>query len=210
MDPAVQRPRPDGWTPKISHHELGDNYGDTFRVEDGLLKVRYDRYQDGFKTQLRSPVLREAVFVLPAAHRVPLRRRAGGARTGRLGEPQQRHHVPLAAAADDDEGTGLPDLDRGAAARRPQRRQGAPDGEHVLARHRSRLERRAVSAALPRLGFEDLRRRSVGARWSSSSSAMGRSRISSTARRCSSIRCRRSAAAWSRTSIPKPSATASC
>lgn len=32
----------DGWRPKIRHHELGDNYGNTFRVEDGLLKVRYD------------------------------------------------------------------------------------------------------------------------------------------------------------------------
>lgn len=32
----------DGWTPKIRYHELGENYGDTFRVEDGLLKVRYD------------------------------------------------------------------------------------------------------------------------------------------------------------------------
>ncbi len=31
-----------GWTPKIRHHELGDNYGNTFRVEDGLLKVRYE------------------------------------------------------------------------------------------------------------------------------------------------------------------------
>ena len=31
-----------GWTPKIRYHELGDNYADTFRVEDGLLKVRYD------------------------------------------------------------------------------------------------------------------------------------------------------------------------
>src|SRR5690349_12525411 len=38
-----------GWTPKITHYELGDNYGDTFRVEDGLLKVRYDRYSGGFK-----------------------------------------------------------------------------------------------------------------------------------------------------------------
>jgi hypothetical protein len=32
----------DGWTPKIRYHELGENYGNTFRVEDGLLKVRYD------------------------------------------------------------------------------------------------------------------------------------------------------------------------
>lgn len=35
----------DGWTPKIRYCELGDNYGDTFRVEEGLLKVRYDKYE---------------------------------------------------------------------------------------------------------------------------------------------------------------------
>lgn len=35
----------DGWTPKIRYCEPGDNYGDTFRVEDGLLKVRYDKYE---------------------------------------------------------------------------------------------------------------------------------------------------------------------
>jgi 3-keto-disaccharide hydrolase len=34
-----------GWTAKITKHELGDNYADTFRVEDGLIKVRYDRYE---------------------------------------------------------------------------------------------------------------------------------------------------------------------
>ncbi|MFA5210221.1 MAG: family 16 glycoside hydrolase, partial [Proteiniphilum sp.] len=33
-----------GWTPKITGYEAGDNYGNTFRVEDGLLKVRYDQY----------------------------------------------------------------------------------------------------------------------------------------------------------------------
>ncbi|MFN9721369.1 MAG: DUF1080 domain-containing protein, partial [Planctomycetota bacterium] len=31
-----------GWTPKIRHCRLGDNFENTFRVEDGLLKVRYD------------------------------------------------------------------------------------------------------------------------------------------------------------------------
>lgn len=31
-----------GWTPKIRHSPLGENYGQTFRVEDGLLKVVYD------------------------------------------------------------------------------------------------------------------------------------------------------------------------
>ncbi len=33
----------EGWTPKIRFQELGDNYGNTFRVQDGLLQVRYDK-----------------------------------------------------------------------------------------------------------------------------------------------------------------------
>ncbi len=35
-----------GWTPKITGYELGDNFADTFRVEDGLLRVSYDGYDD--------------------------------------------------------------------------------------------------------------------------------------------------------------------
>ncbi|HEX5102966.1 MAG TPA: DUF1080 domain-containing protein [Pirellulaceae bacterium] len=33
-----------GWTPKIRGYELGDNFGETFRVEDGVMKVGYDKY----------------------------------------------------------------------------------------------------------------------------------------------------------------------
>lgn len=33
-----------GWTIKIAKHPLNENYADTFRVEDGILKVSYDRY----------------------------------------------------------------------------------------------------------------------------------------------------------------------
>ena len=33
-----------GWTPKIRYHEPGDNFGNTFQVEDGMIKVRYDAY----------------------------------------------------------------------------------------------------------------------------------------------------------------------
>ena len=33
-----------GWKVKICGHDLGDNFGNTFRVEDGLLKVCYDKY----------------------------------------------------------------------------------------------------------------------------------------------------------------------
>lgn len=36
----------DGWTPKITGYELGDNYANTYRVEDGLLKVGYDGYDE--------------------------------------------------------------------------------------------------------------------------------------------------------------------
>lgn len=33
-----------GWTPKITGYETGVNFGNTFRVEDGIMKVRYDQY----------------------------------------------------------------------------------------------------------------------------------------------------------------------
>lgn len=35
----------DGWKPKFKGHEVGDNYLNTFRVEDGILKVCYDKYE---------------------------------------------------------------------------------------------------------------------------------------------------------------------
>src|SRR5688572_14593441 len=34
----------DGWTIKVAKYPIGENYLDTFRVEDGILKVAYDRY----------------------------------------------------------------------------------------------------------------------------------------------------------------------
>jgi len=38
------------WTVKVFHHEVGENYGNTFRVEEGLIKVRYDQY-DSFNNR---------------------------------------------------------------------------------------------------------------------------------------------------------------
>lgn len=35
----------EGWTPKIKGHELGENFGNTFRVENGILSVGYDKYK---------------------------------------------------------------------------------------------------------------------------------------------------------------------
>jgi hypothetical protein len=34
----------DGWVMKIAGYPIGENYGNTFRVENGLLKVSYDQY----------------------------------------------------------------------------------------------------------------------------------------------------------------------
>lgn len=34
----------EGWKVKITGHDLGDNFGNTFRVENGVLRVAYDQY----------------------------------------------------------------------------------------------------------------------------------------------------------------------
>ena len=34
------------WFVKIQHHAIGENFGNTFRVEEGSIKVRYDKYAD--------------------------------------------------------------------------------------------------------------------------------------------------------------------
>jgi hypothetical protein len=36
----------DGWVPKITGFDLGENYADTFRVENGVFKVGYDKYPE--------------------------------------------------------------------------------------------------------------------------------------------------------------------
>jgi hypothetical protein len=37
-----------GWTVKITGYPVGENFGNTFYVEDSILKVRYDAYGDDF------------------------------------------------------------------------------------------------------------------------------------------------------------------
>jgi hypothetical protein len=34
-----------GWTPKFTGHPLGTNFNDTYRVENGVLRVCYDKYE---------------------------------------------------------------------------------------------------------------------------------------------------------------------
>ena len=39
------------WTVKIKDHPANDNFGNTFRVENGVIKVSYDQYDGKFKDQ---------------------------------------------------------------------------------------------------------------------------------------------------------------
>lgn len=48
----------EGWTMKIAGYPLGENFGNTFRVEDGILKVRYDKY-DSFRNRFGGLYFRE-------------------------------------------------------------------------------------------------------------------------------------------------------
>ncbi|WP_066631080.1 3-keto-disaccharide hydrolase [Labilibacter marinus] len=36
----------DGWVVKLNHHEMGDNYANTFRVVDSVIQVNYDGYTE--------------------------------------------------------------------------------------------------------------------------------------------------------------------
>jgi Domain of Unknown Function (DUF1080) len=36
----------DDWIVKVHHHDVGVNFANTFRAEDGIIKVRYDQYGD--------------------------------------------------------------------------------------------------------------------------------------------------------------------
>src|SRR5688572_665472 len=58
------------WTPKFSKHDLGVNYNDTFRVEDGMLKVRYDKWT-GFDGEFGHIFYRQpfSYYVLAAEYR---------------------------------------------------------------------------------------------------------------------------------------------
>lgn len=58
------------WTPKFARHDLGVNLNDTFRVEDGLLKVRYDKWT-GFNGEFGHLFYKEpfSYYLLAAEYR---------------------------------------------------------------------------------------------------------------------------------------------
>jgi len=70
----------EGWTPKIAGYPLGENYADTFRVEDGMIRVSYDRYDGPFNDRFGHLFYREPFshYVLRVEYRFVGEQAPGG------------------------------------------------------------------------------------------------------------------------------------
>jgi hypothetical protein len=70
----------EGWTPKIRGHELGENFADTFGVENGAITVRYDKYKGPFRGRYGHLFYKERFtdYILRAEYRFVGQQAAGG------------------------------------------------------------------------------------------------------------------------------------
>ena len=70
----------DGWTPKFAKHNLGENFNDTVRVENGLLEVRYNKWA-GFNNEFGHIFYKEpfSYYRLAAEYRFVGEQVTGGA-----------------------------------------------------------------------------------------------------------------------------------
>lgn len=61
----------DGWDLKITGHDLNDNFGNTFRVENGLLKTVYDAYGAQFQNRFGHIFYRQkfSYYIVAAEYR---------------------------------------------------------------------------------------------------------------------------------------------
>ena len=121
-----------GWTPKIAKHDLGDNFGNTFRVEDGLLKVRYDKVQELSMAQFGHLFWKDpySYYKLVVEYRFVGKQAPGNPGAWALRNSGAMLHSPDPRTMPRDQ--NFPDLHRGPVPRRQQRRQAALDRQHVL------------------------------------------------------------------------------
>jgi hypothetical protein len=61
----------DGWDVRISGHDLNDNFGNTFRVENGLLKTAYEAYGPQFQNRFGHIFYRQkfSYYIVAAEYR---------------------------------------------------------------------------------------------------------------------------------------------
>jgi hypothetical protein len=95
----------DGWVVKLAHHEVGDNYGDTFRVENGAIAVRYDKYGDDFGARFGHLFYTEpfSYYVLALEYRIRGPQQKGGPSYARLNSGVMVHsQAPASILKDQD------------------------------------------------------------------------------------------------------------
>jgi hypothetical protein len=85
----------DGWDVKIAGRELNDNFGNTFRVENGALKVAYDKY-DQFGEQFGHIFYREKFshYVVAVEYRFVGEQAKGGPAWARRNSGVMVHSQP--------------------------------------------------------------------------------------------------------------------
>ena len=145
-----------GWTPKITGYELGDNFGNTFRVEDGLLKVAYDEY-DEFGGRFGHLFYGEPFshYMLRVEYRFVGEQVSGGPGWALRNSGVMIHGEPPEG---DVPRPGFPCFDRGAVPRRRRQRR-APHRQPLYSRDQRGHGRRADHSALHRI---DLRNVPIG------------------------------------------------
>ncbi len=95
----------DGWVVKLAHHRLGDNFAETFRVEDGVIAVRYDRYGDDFGARFGHLFYDEPFshYVLALEYRIRGPQQKGGPSYARLNSGVMVHsQAPSTILVDQD------------------------------------------------------------------------------------------------------------
>ncbi len=154
-----------GWTPKFAHHDLGENVNNTFRVEDGMLKVRYDKWPT-FADQFGHLFYREpfSYYILAAEYRF-VGEQVKTARTD-LGWAIRNNGLMIHSP---DPKTMLKDQDFPISIE-VQLLGGAGDGKPRTTANLCTpgtnivMDGKLRTAALHQLEVQDVRRRSVGAR----------------------------------------------
>ena len=180
----------DGWTPKIKGYEAGENYGNTFRVEDGVLKVSYDQYPD-VRRQVRPPLLRSrriSSYRLRIEYRFVGEQCPGGPAWALRNSGVMIHgQSPESMRKDQDFPVSIEVQFLGGDGRKER-----PTGNVCTPGTNIVMDGKLITTALHQLAVEDLSRRPVGhgRRWRSTATA--RSSTSSTARPCSNTRSRSS------------------
>ena len=69
-----------GWTPKITGYPLNENFGNTFRVENGVMKVAYDKY-DNFNARFGHIFYKQkfSYYIIAVEYRFVGKQATGGA-----------------------------------------------------------------------------------------------------------------------------------